>query len=147
VFGKYGLELREGGIEIFDTFIYESSPDTLGLAVAIHLHPHAKEENAKEQYLEHDALEKRLDFSFSAYGGASYATICVHHPEEEMIVREIEELSEKYNNIKLPEKVIRQINKSWDKNKIKVYAPLEDWAEEFVRNFSQYLPGAKPDNK
>jgi hypothetical protein len=114
--------------------VFEFGPNSYALIL---INGERKSDMGKALYLY--VSYNRLNFKFYSYGGFRDSRIYINHPQEKEIINEIKELTDKFEEIKLPKQIIQQVpSEDFD-----LYEPLESWAKQFIENFSPYLPEAK----
>jgi hypothetical protein len=98
-----------------------------------------KSDESKTLYLY--VSDERLGFAFCSYGGFCDSRVYLNHPKEKEIAKEIRELSDEFEKIRLPSKIAQDV----DYEDFDLYKPLEQWSENFIEKFSSVLPEARVD--
>jgi hypothetical protein len=139
VISRIGLKLTWND-EDKNIFIYQTPPLFDSLGVVMVQQPYSSDSDPRQNYLAETSTE--LGFSVLSYGGIDDARVYIQHPEENEVIETIDSLTNEFRNIKLPENIVRQLEKepfSFD-----LYEPLDSWSRRFGEDFSKFLPEIEP---
>lgn len=132
---KYGIPYMDSDSVMDSLYVYAGRNS---MAIIRHA-TDADDLGGKDRYFFGD-FDKNLNSVYmNSFGGLREADIWVSHPREREIALEIEKYSSILSSIKLPTDLQDRMIENGSRKSGEVYEPLDKWADDFSREFGNYL--------